>query len=69
MSRPGGFFTLLDHQLAHVAGYSPRGILARIENTCVVEALEELLLGSVLAAPPPRAEGVSRTLEELFGGT
>jgi hypothetical protein len=56
MNRPGGFFALLDHRLAYVGGCSPEGIIARIDNSRAVEVLEGLLLGSILAAPPPRAE-------------
>ena len=66
MNRPGGFFVLLEHRLAYVAGHSPEGIIARIDNRRAVEVLEWLLLGSILAAPPPRAE-VEQELTAICG--
>jgi hypothetical protein len=46
--------------------YSPRGIMVRLENGPAVEALEGLLLGSIRAAPPPRAE-VEGALADICG--
>ena len=66
INRPGGFFALLEHRLAYVGGYSSEGIMARLENGRAVEVLEGLLLGLILAAPPPRAE-VEQALTGICG--
>jgi AAA domain-containing protein len=45
MSRPGGFFALLDGSTAYIGGLAAGGAFTRVAEAPVVELLEEMLLG------------------------
>jgi hypothetical protein len=56
LTRPGGFFALLDGAVGYVGGLNPNGLVARIANETIVECQGELLLAAQAVLPPPSAE-------------
>lgn len=66
LGRGGGFFALLDRRVAYAGGLSALGPFVRAAGTEVVSVLQNLLLGSALAQPAPRAE-VERAIAAIAG--
>lgn len=66
LTRPAGTFAVIGRTVAYLGGLYPESPVARLEGAAFVEVVRPLLIGPVLAAPPPRAEAEA-ALAEIGG--